>query len=130
MLNAYLTVSKTNLHHHILIKIRSIYEVKSYCYIGRIGIIITSLCNATRGSNQKITDNELTCSQIKSEIAEAEEFEKKARAERKITGKNVAAAVFFWPAPIGTYSNTEEAITAAKERQALLTDLYSKKNCQ
>ena len=94
VLNAYLTVSKTNLHHHILIKIRSIYEVKSYCYIGCIGIIITSCATPPRGSNQKITDNELTCSQIKSEIAEAEEFEKKARAERKITGKMLQQQYF------------------------------------
>lgn len=79
---------------------------------------------------KKTTDNQLSCSQIKAEIAEAEEFEKKARAERKVTGKNVAAAVFFWPALLGTYSNTQEAIDAAKERQSILTDLYSKKNCQ
>lgn len=79
---------------------------------------------------KKITDNQLSCEQLKAEIAEAEEFEKKARAERKVTGKNVAAAVFFWPALLGTYSNTEEAIDAAKERQSILTDIYQKKNCQ
>ena len=114
MLNAYLTVSKTNFTSSHTYQNSSIYEVKSYCYIGRIGIIITSLCNATRGSKPKITDNELTCSQIKSEIAEAEEFEKKARAERKITGKNVAAAVFFWPALIGTYQIPKKQLLPPK----------------
>lgn len=79
---------------------------------------------------KQVNDYQLSCSQLKAQIAEAEEFEQKARAERKVTGKNVAAAVFFWPALIGTYANTEEAINAAKERQTILTEIYQKKNCQ
>lgn len=79
---------------------------------------------------KKVTDSQLSCAQIKNEIDEARAFEKKARDERKVTGKNVAAAVLFWPALLGTYSNTEEAINAAKERQANLTDLYEKKGCK
>lgn len=105
-------------------------KLKAIATLGTLALLLQACATPHVVQTKKITDNELTCSQIKSEIAEAEGFEKKARAERKITGKNVAAAVFFWPALIGTYSNTEEAITAAKERQALLTDLYSKKNCQ
>ena len=103
-------------------------KLKAIATLGALALLLQACATPHVVQTKKITDNELTCSQIKSE--KAEEFEKKARAERKITGKNVAAAVFFWPALIGTYSNTEEAITAAKERQALLTDLYSKKNCQ
>ncbi|MPW64773.1 hypothetical protein CPI40_07345 [Moraxella catarrhalis] len=105
-------------------------KLKAIATLGALALLLQACATPHVVQTKKITDNELTCSQIKSEIAEAEEFEKKARAERKVTGKNVAAALFFLPALIGTYSNTEEAINAAKERQALLTDLYSKKNCQ
>lgn len=77
----------------------------------------------------KLNDHQLTCEQIKSEIAEAKKFEQDARAERKVTGKNVAAALFFIPALFATYANTEEAIEAAKERQNKLTDIYQKKQC-
>ena len=77
----------------------------------------------------KITDNKLTCAEIEQEIEEADKFEKDARAERKVTGKNVAAAVFFWPALIGTYSNTADAIEAAQKRREHLNKLYSKKRC-
>ncbi|MFA9486438.1 hypothetical protein LU276_09075 [Moraxella haemolytica] len=77
----------------------------------------------------KINDHQLSCAQLKSEIAEAKKFEQDARAERKVTGKNVAAALFFIPALFATYANTEEAIDAAKERQAKLTDIYNKKQC-
>lgn len=79
---------------------------------------------------KKTSDVNLSCSQIESEISSAKEFEQKARAERKVTGKNIAAALFFWPALIGTYSNTEEAINAAKERQVNLTNLYEQKGCR
>lgn len=65
----------------------------------------------------KLNDNQLTCAQIKSEIAEAKKFEQDARAERKVTGK------------FATYANTEEAIEAAKQRQDKLTDIYNKKQC-
>lgn len=79
---------------------------------------------------KKTTDLSLNCSQLQAEIDEAKEFEKKARAERKVTGKNVAAAVLFWPALLGTYSNTEEAINAAKERQSHLLTIYQQKGCR
>lgn len=78
---------------------------------------------------KKPDDERLTCSQLKMEIEEAVNFEKSARDDRKVTGKNVAAAVLFWPALLGTYANTEEAIDAAKERQKYLNDLYRKKHC-
>jgi len=77
----------------------------------------------------KAGDNQLSCQQIAEQIREAEKFEKAARDERKVTSKNVAAAVFFWPALIGTYANTEEAINAAKERKAKMTKLFESKNC-
>ena len=79
---------------------------------------------------KKIGDKRLTCSKIEAQIEEANEFEKKARAERKVTGTNVAAAILFWPALLGTYSNTEEAIEAARERKQNLAKLYEKKKCQ
>ena len=45
---------------------------------------------------RKVNDADLSCAELRSQIAEAEEFEKKARDTRGVTGTNVAAAVFFW----------------------------------
>jgi hypothetical protein len=78
---------------------------------------------------RKISDSSLTCSQLKNEIQDAEDFEAKARAERGMTGKNVAAALLFWPALLGTYSNTEEAMNAARGRQRSLYQIAREKNC-
>lgn len=74
-------------------------------------------------------DANLSCAQIKEQIAEASEFETKARDTRKVNGTNVAAAVFFLPGLAATYLNSEEAITAAKERREHLDKLAAQKNC-
>jgi hypothetical protein len=72
----------------------------------------------------------MTCEQLRSAYAEAQDFEAKARKERGVTGTNVAAAIFFWPAMIGTYKNTEEAIEAAQGRQKHLEKVGAEKNCK
>ena len=78
---------------------------------------------------KKISDGDLSCTDLKEQIVEAERFEKEARDDRGVTGTNVAAALLFWPALIVTYANTEDAIEAAEERRAHLLELYEAKNC-
>jgi hypothetical protein len=68
-----------------------------------------------------VSDSQLTYSQLLAATEEAKSFEREARGERGATGTNVAAAIFFWPGLIATYSNTEDAIEAATERQRHLT---------
>ena len=77
----------------------------------------------------KTTDATLSCAQIDTEMKEAERFRSEAQKEKGVTGTNVAAVIFFWPAMIGTYSNANEAITAASARKAHLVTLYTQKNC-
>ena len=79
---------------------------------------------------RKAGDSSLSCEQIKTEITEAERFEREARKERTVTGTNIAAAILFWPALLGTYSNTEQAINAARERKENLNRLAEKTNCK
>jgi hypothetical protein len=74
-------------------------------------------------------DANMSCEQLKSAWEDAGEFERQARKERNVTGTNVAAAVFFWPALVATYSNTADAIDAAKERQRYLMRLADGKKC-
>lgn len=74
-------------------------------------------------------DQALSCEQLILAVDEAREFERRARGERRATGTNVAAALFFWPGLIATYANTGEAIDAAQERQRYLTGIYESKNC-
>ena len=71
----------------------------------------------------------MSCAALKTASGEAKDFESKARKERGVTGTNVVAAIFFWPAMLGTYKNTEDAIEAAKERQKHLEIIAAEKKC-
>ena len=95
-----------------------------------IAIAFLSGCATPRVVDErKISDKDLSCDGIAKEIADAERFEREARKEKGVTGTNVAAAIFFWPAIIGTYSNANDAIEAAEERQRHLEVLHKAKGC-
>lgn len=98
--------------------------------VGMFALLLQGCATPHVVQPKKVSDVNLSCTQILAEIEEADRFEAEARAERGVTGKNVAVALLFWPALIGTYSNTEEAINAAKERRVNLTNLYEQKNCK
>ena len=76
---------------------------------------------------KKMSDKDLSCGSLVQEISEAKRFEREAREEKGVTGTNVVAAVFFWPAIVGTYSNANDAIEAAKDRQHHLEALHKEK---
>lgn len=98
--------------------------------VGIVAVAILAGCATPQVVKSKQTgDSEMECPQIKAAYEEAQEFETKARKERGVTGTNVAAAIFFWPAMIGTYKNTEEAIEAAKDRQKHLEKIAETKSC-
>ena len=79
--------------------------------------------------SKQSNDRMMSCDALKTAYGEAKDFESKARKERGVTGTNVAAAILFWPAMIGTYKNTEDAIEAAKERQRHLESIAAEKKC-
>ena len=78
----------------------------------------------------KLSDSSLTCIQLTTEMSESDRFRADAQKEKGMTGTNVAAVIFFWPAMIGTYSNANEAIAAADTRKSNLMGLYNQKKCQ
>jgi hypothetical protein len=78
---------------------------------------------------QQPRDRELSCAGLLTAIEDADRFESEARHDRGVTGTNVAAAVFFWPALAGTFMNTDEAIDAARRRREHLNRLYTERSC-
>jgi hypothetical protein len=92
--------------------------------------LLAACASPTVVQQRKVGDAELTCPQLKAEYAEAQDFEAKARKEQGVTGTNVAAAVLFWPALLGTYANTQEAIKAAQDRQRNLEKIAADKKCK
>ena len=78
---------------------------------------------------QQVGDQGLSCDQLRAEFLEAQDFERRAEDERGATGTNILAGVFFWPALLATYSNIDDAVDAARDRQVILQNIASEKDC-
>jgi hypothetical protein len=78
---------------------------------------------------EKLSDEKLSCAELRAEIKEAERYKEEARKERGVTGTNVAAVLFFLPGLAATYVNTEDAIRAAEARKEHLMEIYKQKRC-
>lgn len=94
-----------------------------------VTIALTGCASPTVVQTKQSNDSSMNCAQLKTAYSEALDFETKARKERGVTGTNIAAAILFWPAMIGTYKNTEEAIDAAKDRQKHIEKIAESKQC-
>ena len=101
------------------------------CMIWNGALALTMAACATPEVVQvdQVGDEALACGELQAGIAEANRFEEEARSERGVTGTNVAAGILFWPALVGTYMNTDEAIDAARARRDHLTGLHRQRGC-
>ncbi|MEL7097687.1 MAG: hypothetical protein AAGM84_02550 [Pseudomonadota bacterium] len=77
-----------------------------------------------------VKDGDLSCEDIKAELVKLEEIRTEAAKGRTASGANVAAAILFWPAVIGNYSNATEALEAANKRNEVLVALAKEKRCK
>mmetsp|Transcript_23793 Transcript_23793/g.42827 ORF Transcript_23793/g.42827 Transcript_23793/m.42827 type:complete len:109 (-) Transcript_23793:400-726(-) len=77
-----------------------------------------------------VDDGSLTCDEIGMQLAQLEEIRTEAAKGRTASGKNVAAAILFWPAVIGNYQNAKQALEAADKRYEVLVALAKKKRCK
>ncbi|WP_338548258.1 hypothetical protein [Roseovarius phycicola] len=81
-------------------------------------------------SSHKIEDGQLSCHDIALQMQQLEDIRAHARKGKTMSGANVAAAVFFWPAVIGNYANANEAIEASNKREAALAELARDQGCR
>ena len=73
-------------------------------------------------------DEELNYGQLKNAYAEAEPFKEEAKGEKGVTVGNTARPLHFWPAIVGTYMNSNEAIQAADSRKVHLINILRDKD--
>ncbi|MGL4230542.1 MAG: hypothetical protein ACRDAM_07200 [Casimicrobium sp.] len=92
--------------------------------------LVAGCASPTVVQREKIGDEQLSCEQLRFEIGEAERYKREAEKEKGVTGTNVAAALFFWPAIAGTYMNANDAIRAAEDRRSRLVNIYNTKRCK
>jgi hypothetical protein len=75
-------------------------------------------------------DPGLSCAQLQNEYTDVQRLKKVAEEEKGVTGGNVARALLFWPAIIGTAMNANEAIAAADNRSVHLSNLMAQIKCE
>ena len=93
-------------------------------------LFITSCATPTVVNVIQPRDNELSCKELNSEIAKANEYADEAQAAKKADKPhNVGAILFFLPGLGFTMANIDEASKAAKDRALHLNKLKEKKNC-
>ena len=89
-----------------------------------------SACSHTeKVATDKPTDSKLTCDEIKTEYAELDTVMGEAKKNKGASGKNIAAAVFFWPAAVGNYVDAKDAEELVEERRRKLAELGNAKGC-
>ena len=93
-------------------------------------VLLSACCCPDVVETKKLGDENMSCQALQTEIKEIEKARQDLSAEKGVTGTNVAAAVFFWPALIATHSNVNDAVRALDNRKSHLVDIYNKKNCQ
>lgn len=75
-------------------------------------------------------DNKLSCEELSTEIAKANQYADEANAAKRADKMhNIGAILFFLPGYGVTMQNIEEATKAAKERALHLNKIKEKKNC-
>ncbi len=104
-----------------------------YCYL-TVSVALMFLlggCATPHVVQEKeIGDKNLSCEELVAGFEEAARFEKKARKAKGMTGMNIVSGLVWWPGLFATYSNADDAIDAARERQRNLTKIHEKKNCE
>ncbi len=100
----------------------------------KIALIAVPILLAGCASSQKIQivqagDQKLSCDDIKQQLEEVDAVTSANEKNKGATGKNVAAAIFFWPALAYTYIDARDAEKLALDRKNHLTKIYNDKNC-
>ena len=98
--------------------------------LGTILIIINACAKPTVVDVVMPGDKDLNCKQLEAEIAEAQNFKRKAEFAKEGTGGNTARVLLFWPAWAKTLHNADVAIMAADDRDFHLRQIMREKNCK
>lgn len=92
-------------------------------------LLLAGCATPTVVQTVKPGDNGLSCAQLQNEYVDAQKFRDDADKEKGMTGGNVARAILFWPAILGSYSNANEAMAAADARKVHLANLMNQTKC-
>jgi len=97
--------------------------------IGAVAISLTGCVSTRTISEKQIGDSTLACAEIADRVGELNALKAYSEKESGVSGKNVAAALFFWPAIIGNQMNAGDNIESINKRKTALIGHYESRNC-
>lgn len=95
-----------------------------------LALLVSGCVSPEVVQTKSVADSDLSCADIKLQLTQLEEIRSEAQKGKTVSGKNVAAAIIFWPAVIGNYSNAQQALEAANKRNDVLVGIAQKKRCK
>ena len=90
---------------------------------------VSACTSAQKVSPRQPGDANMSCSELEAEFVSLDEVTEEAEENQGVNTANVAAVVFFWPAAVGNYMDSERALELVDERRDHLMDIYESKNC-
>ncbi len=106
-------------------------KIKQYLLPLSIGVtLLTGCATSQKVQVVQMGDDKLSCATITEELAQLDKADTEVNSKKGVTGTNVAAALFFWPALAYTYIDAKDANEAISDRRSHLTAIGNKKNCQ
>lgn len=92
-------------------------------------LILSGCVNPTIVNERSIEDESLSCLQLRDQSNQLNELKSSVESGKGVSGANAAMFVMFWPGIFFNEGNSNKALEAISRRQAVLADLYVRKNC-
>ena len=102
--------------------------LKSGLLLSAVALTLAS-CAPRYNPNAQKPDADLSCTEIKTEIARAQSARDEAGKNRGLSGQNVAWAIFFLPGVVANEYTNDQVQKAADDRTATLNKVYAAKKC-
>lgn len=94
-----------------------------------VAALTLASCAPRYNPNARKPDSDLSCTEIRAEIARAQSARDEAGKNRGLSGQNVAWAIFFLPGVVANEYTNDQVQKAADNRTATLNKIYAAKNC-
>ena len=91
--------------------------------------LLLAACAPAYSPTASKPDAELSCSEIRGEIARARDARSQAQSNKGVSAQNVAWFLLFWPGIVGNEYNNSQVIQKADERIAQMNRAYTAKHC-
>ncbi|MDB5498764.1 MAG: hypothetical protein JWP28_2795 [Phenylobacterium sp.] len=99
------------------------------CVVASIAMAASGCATNEKIATSQLGDEKLSCQDIKSQDRKLDGVLEEAQHNKGVSGANVAAVLFFWPAAVGNYMDADKAEQLVNKRKAVLADLYKNQRC-